>query len=94
MSIATSCLDSLQDITWRDFPTPVMLGRKHDLFFHINAHANKLIRLGENQFTMSALYSFMLDRVNAGDYDSSLVSNILKVRTYREFAHVFMLTNE
>lgn len=81
MSIATSCLDSLQDITWRDFPTPVVLGRKHDLFFDINAHANKLIRLGENQFTMSALYSFMLDRVNAGDYDSSLVSNILKVCT-------------
>lgn len=37
-------------------------------------------RLGENQFTMSALYSFMLDRFNAGDYDSTLVSNILKVR--------------
>ncbi|KAK5043642.1 hypothetical protein LTR84_011356 [Exophiala bonariae] len=27
---------------------------------------------------MSALYSFMLDRFNAGDYDSTLVSNILK----------------
>ncbi|KIY02647.1 uncharacterized protein Z520_01112 [Fonsecaea multimorphosa CBS 102226] len=35
-------------------------------------------RLGENQFTMSALYSFMLDRFNAADYDSALVSSILK----------------
>ncbi|OAL26271.1 hypothetical protein AYO20_10148 [Fonsecaea nubica] len=35
-------------------------------------------RLGENQFTMSALYSFMLDRFNAADYDSTLVSSILK----------------
>ncbi|KIX01056.1 uncharacterized protein Z518_10122 [Rhinocladiella mackenziei CBS 650.93] len=35
-------------------------------------------RLGENQFTMSALYSFMLDRFNAGDYDSPLVSAILE----------------
>ncbi|KIV96519.1 hypothetical protein, variant 1 [Exophiala mesophila] len=78
ISIATSCLDSVQDITWRDFPPRVMLGRKLDICFDINANANKLIRLGENQFTMSALYSFMLDRVNAGDYDSSLVSNILK----------------
>jgi len=37
-------------------------------------------RLGENQFTMAALNSFMLDRVNATDYDSALVSAILKVR--------------
>ncbi|KIW88872.1 uncharacterized protein Z519_10356 [Cladophialophora bantiana CBS 173.52] len=35
-------------------------------------------RLGENQFTMSALHSFMLDRFNAADYDSTLVSSILK----------------
>ncbi|KEF62886.1 uncharacterized protein A1O9_00860 [Exophiala aquamarina CBS 119918] len=41
-------------------------------------HPAVVKRLGENQFTMSALYSFMLDRFNAGDYDSSLVSNIMK----------------
>ncbi|EXJ95590.1 hypothetical protein A1O1_00712 [Capronia coronata CBS 617.96] len=35
-------------------------------------------RLGDNPITMSALYSFMLDRFNAGDYDSSMVSAILK----------------
>jgi hypothetical protein len=29
---------------------------------------------------MSALYSFMLDRFTAGDYDSPLVLAILKVR--------------
>ncbi|KIV96520.1 hypothetical protein, variant 2 [Exophiala mesophila] len=44
----------------------------------LHGHPTIVKRLGENQFTMSALYSFMLDRVNAGDYDSSLVSNILK----------------
>ncbi|EXJ89735.1 hypothetical protein A1O3_02802 [Capronia epimyces CBS 606.96] len=35
-------------------------------------------RLGDNPITMSALYSFMLDRFNAGDYDSPLVGAILK----------------
>ena len=36
-------------------------------------------RLGDNQWTMSALYAFMLDRVTVADYDSSLVTSILKV---------------
>ena len=39
-----------------------------------------LFRLGENQWTMSALYAFMLDRVTAGDLDGTLVISILKVR--------------
>jgi hypothetical protein len=37
--------------------------------------------LAENQWVMSALYSFMLDRVTAGDLDSSLITSILKVCT-------------
>ncbi|KAI1608948.1 hypothetical protein EDD37DRAFT_133025 [Exophiala viscosa] len=41
-------------------------------------HPSIVKRLGENQFTMAALNSFMLDRVNATDYDSALVSAILK----------------
>ncbi|OAP59011.1 hypothetical protein AYL99_06308 [Fonsecaea erecta] len=41
-------------------------------------HPDIVDRLGENQFTMSALYSFMLDRFNAADYDSSLLRSILK----------------
>ena len=36
--------------------------------------------LGENLWTLSALYSFMLDRVTANDYESSLLVAILKVR--------------
>ncbi|KAG9788235.1 hypothetical protein ABEF93_005647 [Exophiala dermatitidis] len=35
-------------------------------------------RLGDNPITMAALYSFMLDRFNAGDYDSTVVAAILK----------------
>lgn len=38
-----------------------------------------MLRLGENQFTLSALYSFLLDRVNAEDYDSKLITAILEV---------------
>ncbi|KAK5454264.1 hypothetical protein LTS15_006264 [Exophiala xenobiotica] len=41
-------------------------------------HLSVVKRLGENHFTMSALYSFMLDRFTAGDYDSPLVLAILK----------------
>ncbi|KIV81772.1 hypothetical protein PV11_03932 [Exophiala sideris] len=41
-------------------------------------HPSIVKRLGENQFTMAALNSFMLDRVNATDYDGALVSAILK----------------
>lgn len=36
-------------------------------------------RLGENHFTLSAQYNFLADRVNADDYDSSLVTAILQV---------------
>ncbi|RMZ79616.1 hypothetical protein DV737_g3319, partial [Chaetothyriales sp. CBS 132003] len=42
-------------------------------------HPAVLKSLGENQWTMSALYSFMLDRVSAGDLDSPLVTSILKL---------------
>lgn len=61
---------------------PVILRARPKSFCHESIKPLLIIiyRLGENQFTMSALYSFMLDRFNAGDYDSTLVSNILKVR--------------
>ncbi len=39
-----------------------------------------LCSLGLNEWVMSALYSFMLDRVTAGDLDSTLVTSILKVQ--------------
>ncbi|RMZ91942.1 hypothetical protein DV736_g832, partial [Chaetothyriales sp. CBS 134916] len=42
-------------------------------------HPAVLKSLGENHWTMSALYSFMLDRVSAGDLDSPLVTSILKL---------------
>ncbi|KAJ9611325.1 hypothetical protein H2200_004509 [Cladophialophora chaetospira] len=41
-------------------------------------HLGIVKRLGENQFTMSALSSFMLDRFNVSDFDSALTSAILK----------------
>jgi hypothetical protein len=88
-----SCMsiDHVQLFASRDIrKMPVTLHRGENLSA-INSLKSLLIifsRLGENQFTMSALYSFMLDRFNAGDYDSSLVSNILKVR----FNHVPELT--
>ncbi|RMD40982.1 hypothetical protein DV735_g4157, partial [Chaetothyriales sp. CBS 134920] len=42
-------------------------------------HPAVLKSLGENHWTMSALYSFMLDRVSAGDLDSPLIASILKL---------------
>lgn len=40
------------------------------------------LRLGENHFTLSALHSFLLDRVQVADYDSTLVSSILRVSKF------------
>jgi hypothetical protein len=45
------------------------------------ALANSFPRLGENPFTMSALNSFLVDRITAGDIDGSLVTSILRVST-------------
>ncbi|OCT47569.1 C-x8-C-x5-C-x3-H type zinc finger protein [Cladophialophora carrionii] len=42
------------------------------------SHPAILKRLGENQFTMSALSSFILDRINVSDFDSPLTNAILK----------------
>ncbi|EXJ59786.1 hypothetical protein A1O7_03933 [Cladophialophora yegresii CBS 114405] len=42
------------------------------------SHPAILKRLGENQFTMSALSSFILDRINVSDFDSPLTYAILK----------------
>ena len=44
-------------------------------------------RLGENQWTMSALYAFMLDRVTVLDFDSTLIISILKVCTSDLLCH-------
>jgi hypothetical protein len=41
--------------------------------------ANFSFRLGENPFTMSALQSFLVDRINALDMDGNLVKSILMV---------------
>ena len=41
-------------------------------------------RLGENQFLLSALYSFLLDRATAEDHNSSLVQAILQLGTKLE----------
>jgi hypothetical protein len=55
------------------------------------ALANSFPRLGENPFTMSALNSFLVDRITASDIDGSLVRSILKVSTFpflgKHFTH-------
>lgn len=74
-------LDSVQIVSFRDL-SDMPMGRTRKLLPMVSLITltdNVLFRLGENQFTMSALQSFMLDRFNAGDYDSSLVKEILKV---------------
>lgn len=48
-------------------------------FVLCDTHSNLSFRLGENPFTMSALQSFLVDRINALDMDGSLVKSILKV---------------
>jgi hypothetical protein len=45
----------------------------------ITIEANFSFRLGENPFTMSALQSFLVDRINALDMDGELVKSILMV---------------
>ncbi|KAL9623900.1 MAG: hypothetical protein Q9160_001892 [Pyrenula sp. 1 TL-2023] len=42
-------------------------------------HPSLLPHLGNNPYTLSALQSFLLDRVHAGDNDGPLVINILKL---------------
>lgn len=45
------------------------------------SYADSPFSLGENLYTLSAMYSFMLDRVTAVDYESTLLLAMLKVRT-------------
>ena len=45
---------------------------------HLEANCY-FIRLGENPYTMSAIQSFLLDRVTVGDNDGALVTSILRV---------------
>ncbi|KAK5937504.1 hypothetical protein PMZ80_010124 [Knufia obscura] len=47
-------------------------------------HPSIVKRLGENLILLSALYSFLVDRANAEDYDSPLIAAILQLGTKLE----------
>ena len=77
---STSSLDSLDILRCR---ISCLSGTKEESSTHFYEVSLLIVffRLGENQWTMSALYAFMLDRVTVLDFDSTLIISILKVRS-------------